>query len=188
MLTYDLYFSTTFCPRIYCPYTWCSHCPWCLSVANGSFTSPKTCGANGSNGNPAQCRCTAVARAQDRPGLISPARKPVMNWAMRKLELLLAQLPWTNSWFQRRKLPALIGIRLQHLQDGETVQEMNKLDSWFKSTYLGLKRGLNNFWRPSSRFARFLWTKRKNTPKHVPSCWLAILTLISCWGESTKTW
>ena len=46
------------------------------------------------------------------PPATAPARKPVMNWAIRKLELLLEQLPCTTSWFQRRKLPALIGIRL----------------------------------------------------------------------------
>lgn len=132
-----LYYSNTFWKtRIYS----LSSLSPCLSVANGSldsFTSPKTCGANGSNGNPAQCRCTAIARAQDLCGLISPARKPVMNWAMRKLELLLAQLPWTKSWFQRRKLPALIGILLPSKivwYDRVTMEVEKVKEFWWRSS------------------------------------------------------
>ena len=87
------------------------------------FTSPKTWGASGSISKPWQWRCTASARAQARAEVISAARKPVMNCAMRKLELRLQQLPCTTSWFQRRKLPALIGIRLK--PSSETVNFRN---------------------------------------------------------------
>lgn len=181
-----------------------AHCHPCLSVANGcldSFTSPKTCGANGSNGNPAQCRCTAIARAQERCGLISPARKPVMNWAMRKLELLLAQLPWTKSWFQRRKLPALIGIRLSSKilwydrvtmgvkkwrSSDEQARFMVDKHQHIFEMFWGLKCGLNNFWRPCISFCKVLTDK---TSLNTRSCtyhlvdWL--FSSLNSWGEST---